>query len=1049
MLNKWLTVICLAFLGSIFQSSALGQTYVQFYNESNNISLSPHFEYLWESNGELTFDQVLIQRNEFSPYTESNANFGLSKHGLWLKVTIDNLSELAQFAVNLQFSQIDYVDFYIQRENGSVVTSKQGKLQSEQAFRMPAVLFSSPPGDSINLYVRVQSHSSPLIVPVSFQSISSFSLNAQIDTIIWGAFYGALLILAVYNLALYYNIRQISILCYIAYIATIIFWQFVWGGHIQLIFSNGQPLWFVAHTEWIFLLIGISSGFFTLSFLDTQNNAPKSSLAVKIAIFSLLVLGIVSAFDFIPPVVKNNLVYYIGAIASLTYIAAGFEAFFNRFKPALYFIVAWSCVVTGLIAGMFSLIGVLPSNNITSNCFQAGVFFEVLLFAFAIMAKNQSQLQNDVEHATNDLRNNMEVIEEQNARLDIARKDAIKASNIKSQFLANMSHEIRTPLNAILGFGRELENAGLRLTEHEQVKIVNSAAQNLLTIVNDVLDFSKIEAGKLEVNNSPFCPLEVFEEMVAIMAKTAHSKNLDFIFNSSPLPDKIISDCIRLKQVLTNLIGNALKFTSKGSVTLTVSANQGQHGVIELFFDVTDTGIGISQTDRKKLFSAFSQVDDATNRSFRGTGLGLVISQQLVKLMNGSIELKSEPGVGTTFSVMVRASHVNQRSAFSYPYKVSNITVVIFDPHPNSKQATCNMLTTLGAEVTAVDTLNELQEIEIEPDFLMIFLPNQSPFNEMTVIHCAMNVKAKSKIVWYCNDDPLKTQPLFNEHFDKSVSLPATPTRLAQIIAIDLMPLERHKFTPKNKILSAPQQALPKIALLAVDDMPMNLSLLDTWLKSSPISLTKAYSGEQAVALCQQQAFDLILMDVQMPNMDGVEASKAIRKIEMNMGTPIVAVTAHAFKEEQDRLLSSGMDDYLPKPLSFEAFMKTIKQWCGGVDSNKDTRELVVNWSLALTRTNQNTETAMKLLNDFLYYLPQAKLSIENAVARSDMRSLKDEIHKLHGASCYTGAPIIQSLAEAIEIEIKHKQHDKAIDLLPKLFDALTDFKEKSQNLLP
>nr|WP_278252754.1 hybrid sensor histidine kinase/response regulator [Alteromonas sp. 5E99-2] len=1026
----------------------MGQTYVQYYNESNKVPLSSHFEYLWESKGKLTFEQMLSQRGEFTAYTDNNANFGLSKQGLWLRVTIDNLSQLNQFAVSLNFSQIDYVDFYIQRENGSVTTSKQGKSQGEQGFRMPAVLFSSNPGDSINLYLRVQSDSSPLIVPTFFQSIDTFSFAAQLDTIIWGAFYGALLILAVYNLALYYNVRHISILCYIAYIGTIIFWQFVWGGHIQLIFTDGQPLWFVAHTEWIFILIGISSGFFTLSFLDTDSNAPKASLAVKISIFFLFVLGVISAFDFIPPVIKHNLVYYIGSIASLTYISAGFEAFFNRFKPALYFIVAWSFVVTGLIAGMFSLIGVLPSNNITINCFQAGVFFEVLLFSFAIMAKTQSELQNDVEHATNDLRNNMEVIEEQNARLDIARKDAIKASNIKSQFLANMSHEIRTPLNAILGFGRELENAGLALTEHEQVKIVNSAAQNLLLIVNDVLDFSKIEAGKLHVNNSPFSPLEVFEEMVAIMAKTAHSKNLDFIFDSSPLPDKIISDSIRLKQVLTNLIGNALKFTSKGSVTLTVSAKHRQHGVIELFFDVTDTGIGISQIDRKKLFSAFSQVDDSTNRSFRGTGLGLVISQQLVKLMNGSIELKSEPGVGTTFSVMVRASHINQRSAFSYPYKVSNINVVIFDPHPTSRQATTKMLEALGAFVVPVSTLDDLQKIQTAPNFLMVFLPNQSPFSEIDVMRCAMNIKAKAKIVWYCNDDPLKTVSHFNEEFDKSMSLPATPSRLAQIIAIDLMPTSKHQLIPTPNNVSSPQDELPAISLLAVDDMPMNLSLLDAWLKSSPISLTKAYSGEQAVGLCQQHVYDLILMDVQMPNMDGVAASKAIRKIDLNMGTPIIAVTAHAFKEEQDRLLSSGMDDYLPKPLSLEALIDTIKQWCDGIDSDREIKELAVNWNLALSRTNQNTETAMKLMHDFLHYLPQAQLAIENAVASSDMKSLKDEVHKLHGASCYTGAPVIQSLAEAVEIEIKQKQHDKAIALLPKLYNALADFKGESQNLL-
>ena len=187
-----------------------------------------------------------------------------------------------------------------------------------------------------------------------------------------------------------------------------------------------------------------------------------------------------------------------------------------------------------------------------------------------------------------------------NVRLDIARKDAIKASNVKSQFLANMSHEIRTPLNAILGFSRELNSFTLPAEKQEQVRIINSAADNLLTIVNDVLDFSKIEAGKLQINNQPFSPNQLLEEMVTMMSKSAHSKGLEFVYKLSPLPEKLIGDVFRIKQILNNLLSNALKFTSQGNITLSVEGQALPHGIHEMTIQVEDTGIGISRQDRKK-----------------------------------------------------------------------------------------------------------------------------------------------------------------------------------------------------------------------------------------------------------------------------------------------------------------------------------------------------------------------------------------------------------------------------------------------------------------
>ena len=1003
------------------------------------MAITPKMEYLWETDQRKTLKQILEQDKQFIPYNQTDPNFGFSQSGLWLRAHIDNLSETEEWVVNIEYSQLDYVDFYLIKDGQTIASSMQGKMQADQKLRMPSFDLPLPIGEPMTLYIRAQSQSSSLIIPIRLQSERSHILYSQIDGLAWGVFYGGLIILAIYNFVLYLNVREPSIIAYISYLIAVLVWQFVWGGYIQWIFPNGQPLWFAEHTELIFSAVGLSSSLFTLYFLEAKYNAPKTLPVLKTLIGLQLVLAIIALLGVLPPTMKNTIIYGVGTIALLICITSGFEAFINRFRPAVYFISAWTMLVTGAVVGMLGLIGVLPSNPFTAYCFQVGVFFEASLFSIALMQKSRHQLQSEVEQASNDLINNMELIEEQNARLDIARKDAIKASNIKSQFLANMSHEIRTPLNAIMGFSRELGQAGLSIAQSEQVRIINSAADNLLTIVNDVLDFSKIEAGKLQINNAAFSPLEVFEEMVAIMAKTAHSKNLDFIFYASPLPEKLISDDIRLKQVLTNLIGNALKFTSEGNVCLSVWAQRRQHGVIDLCFRVADTGIGISRNDRKKLFSAFSQVDDALNRSYQGTGLGLVISQELVRLMNGSIELKSQPGVGSTFTVKVRAQQLSPRSTFSFPQTVNNLTVAVFDPSPMSRRATSSMLKDLGASVYAIDSLDYLQSLDIKPDFLMVFLPNNTRYSDITVMHCAISVPAKQRIVWYSTEDPLVKVSLFQESFTKSIGMPATPSRLIQILSS-----ERVSY---NKPVVKPTIKLPSIRMLAVDDMSMNLMLIDTWFRDTPIILTQSHSGEDAVKLCQENIYDIILMDVQMPGIDGLQASKEIRKTDLNMGTPIIAVTAHAFREEQDRLLSSGMDDYLPKPIAYDDLLSVIERWCESGEKEALSAPNA-SWQLAMQRANDNEAISRQMMYEFMQLLPDARAALEDAENRLDLDALQQEIHRLHGASCYTGAPVIQSLASHIEGALKKTRKDEAMAKMPALYEAITQFMYESEKVL-
>ena len=986
--------------------------------------LSDHFKIYFEQDNPLSLSEAREQLEYFEWALGKNPNFGFYENGLWLYTRFSNVSSANEWVLKLEFSQLDKVDMFLLDDGELIASSSQGKLRNDNPYRMPILHAELPYATDVELFVRIESQSSGLIAPLEIQSAASFVRSNFFDNLFWGLFYGGLVILAIYNLVLYVGIREPSLLAYVVYISTVILWQFVWGGHMEMVFPGGITPWLGQHTDLIFVIIGLSSGAFTLTFLDTAKTAPKTNPVIKVAMTILAVLGVATMLDLFPRMWQNALVYIVGIIAIGSYIYAGFESYFNKFQPARYFIFAWSILSVGALVGMFSLLGILPANDFTAVIFQVCVFLEAGLFSLALMDKSRNQLEREIQQATNDLRNNMELIEEQNARLDIARKDAIKASNVKSQFLANMSHEIRTPLNAILGFSKELLNVSLTPEKQEQVRIINNSADNLLTIVNDVLDFSKIEAGKLQINNQPFSPNQLLEEMVSVMSKSASLKKLEFVFELGPLPDKLIGDIFRIRQILNNLLSNAVKFTSTGHVTLVAYGEQQEHGIFQLHLKVEDTGIGISRKDRKKLFSAFSQVDDSLNRSYQGTGLGLVISQELVKLMRGQLNMHSVPGQGSCFAVSLPTHQMSNKYYLTPKPEWQDKTVAIFDPYPFTRMATARMLTYLGARVTSIESTDFLSTLDDKFDYLFASLPQGSLQSRNTMLAHFIKFDATQRILTYTGAEPFAQYPSLSQHFNAQVRMPLTPSKLETLLGSS-------KASQENQ-LEQRLRKLPAARVLAVDDMDMNLRLLKTWLNPSPLSLTLCHSGQQAVSLCEKHEFDLILMDVQMPNMDGLQASQLIRKTEHNLGTPIIAVTAHAFKEEQERLLASGMDDYLPKPIDINALVELITRWC-----IQEEHEAVVvptvDWQLALKRTNHDANTAQEMMSEFIKQLPELCEDIRQQADSRDFENLESHVHRLHGVCCYTGVPKLQSLCNDIESALKRGEHSFALEAVPRL----------------
>jgi two-component system sensor histidine kinase BarA len=991
---------------------AIAQSDVQLISTDGAVRLSSQLKVYRETDKPLGLSDMTLKLKEFYWQPANNPNYGYSEKGVWLHTTISNVTDNTSWVVDLGFTQLDKVDIYAVLDGEVIGQAHQGKNRTHHRF--PTLKVDLPYAQTVDLFIRLQSQSSSLVAPVDIQTQASHDQVSFFDTLIWGLFYGGLVMLALYNLFLYGGIRDNSLLAYVGYICAILLWQFVWGGHLHMLAPLFIANWVSDHTDLIFIIIGMGSGIFTFTFLEVEKTAPKSVPYIKFSIAILALLGLFSIFNILPPLWQNSIVYLFSILAIVTYTYAGFESYTNHFNAARYFIFAWSILASFALIGMLSLMGVLPSNFFTTYCFQIGVFLEAGSFSLALMDKSRHRLELEVEQATEDLRNNIELIEEQNVRLDIARKDAITASNVKSQFLANMSHEIRTPLNAILGFSKELHSDTLPPEKQEQVSIINAAADNLLSIVNDVLDFSKIEAGKLKINNHPFSPNQVLEDMVSVMAKSAHLKNLEFIYNIDPLPEKLMGDSYRIKQILNNLLGNALKFTDHGYVSLSASGKEKEHGIYELMLTIEDSGIGISREDQRKLFAAFSQVDDALSRSYQGTGLGLVICQELVKLMRGELSLQSSPQSGSIFTVTIRTNLLNKNLALSPNIDWQDKNILYFDPFPQSRHCGVKLLTHLGASVTGVESLAYLRELKSQYDLVFICVPNNKANILPNILEATRHLNTVNSVMLYSGMMSLSNRSDLSQYFSHKMRLPLTLGKLSTLLKV---PEESPTDKLQQRLLS-----LPAAKVLAVDDMEINLRLLTTWLKNTKLQLTLALSGADAVEQCKELEFDLILMDVQMPHMDGLEATKRIRQTELNIGTPIIAVTAHAFKEEQDRLLSSGMDDYLPKPINLSDLIDLTNRWC----HVGEPVEKSFDWELALKRAHQNEEAALDILKQFVEQLPALIISIEQANTAQNYEQMLTKIHQLHGACCYTGVPAMHKLCYEIEGALKIQQIEVA-----------------------
>jgi len=677
---------------------------------------------------------------------------------------------------------------------------------------------------------------------------------------------------------------------------------------------------------------------------------------------------------------------------------------------------------------------------------------------------SRTDLEIQLNVYTEELQQTLEELEIRNAQLDITRSKAIYANNAKSEFLANMSHEIRTPLSGIIGFTELLQGTRLSGQQKDYANTIQKSSRNLLEIINDILDLSKIESGKTEITSSKFNLIEIIEDIINLLSPAALDKNIELFYRiEKHVPVIIYSDPFRIHQILTNLIGNAIKFTDNGYVYIQITAGEIDGVETSIKFSVSDTGIGMSSSDKKKLFKAFTQADTSITRRFGGTGLGLVISRKLTLLMSGEIGFDSTKGEGSTFWFSIPVTPITVEIPTS---ELKGKKIAFISNHFIAKQTFKTLFTNAQCIVSdyPIDALKRLDEIEQDNDIIIVFLSRKEILNRSFSTFDELSFSKPSLLIASTRSHK-KLRNIQQHIFDTAVFTSEKTERIKQKLINSINRKTPDNETDSSILITDIDIDWSNINVMVVDDNEVNLRLAEIILHKHKTRVTTARSGEQALDYASMNSFDIIFMDLHMPGLDGYETTFKIREVTPGKQPVIIALTANALPQEKEKVIKSGMNGILIKPISDAILQKVINQWVlkesistsdfkeieieipDAIELNNDENRTIFSIDLAKEFTGDNEELAYELFSMLRAELDSYKQAITIAVNEKDIDKLRDTVHKLHGASRCCGTTELKNTSSHIENLINQKiifDIDKETIHLLAAIQKVSDFQIKT-----
>lgn len=747
----------------------------------------------------------------------------------------------------------------------------------------------------------------------------------------------------------------------------------------------------------------------------------------------------------------------------------------------LFFKVPTIIVITQVIEGIEDQLGKYSPTDIVFNYNSINELkFRIKLAISKCIILNRFYTNHKeletTKHQLDSLNKQLEQsIEQSNQMTLVAELSKITQSN----FLANMSHEMRTPLNGILGIIHLLAETSLNNEQKEFVDLINTSSENLLNLINDILDYSRIDAGKMTLRNEDFSLNEKIVKMLKTLTVKAHQKGIELIYEQDThVPDQIYGDHARINQLLINLVGNSIKFTERGEIKVHVKLKKiiDQHHAI-LQFSVKDSGIGISEELLENIFEPFYQIEEQRTKKYAGSGLGLAICKQLVMLMNGHIWVESELGKGSTFSFTIETEFRQaQESPLNETDILTNKRVLVVDDSSGLRKYLRNLLNRYGMIVDTAESEHESFK------FLDLCKQSQKVY-DIALIDLTLKDSEGWQIVNYIHQDKILSNiktiiitglseynvPDYAKQFgiDYVLKKPITEQELKSML------LNLYKDNAIKLSLSPNQKrkSIRKLNILLVEDEAINRRFAESLLTKEGHQITIAVNGLEAVDKYQKSHFDLILMDIQMPEMNGIDACKKIREIELFSGihTPIIALTAYALQEELDKCLKCGMDTYVTKPINISLIYQKIEELTKHSE-DADSEEIVKTDEFEIHQQEtkiieyksfdynefnrhqcNDNEFMIELAEMFIKVVPQYLDNIREAILQKNSEMLNKSAHTLKGTLKTFWVKFAHETAQSLELLGKNASLDQAMELYNLLenqvADVVQDLELMTQNL--